>query len=220
MSTTMKQFLSAITLLLLVGCASIERVPTDYAGPDAGTVVIGIGAAAGTSYSSYAMLFRKRYSVQGTESPTTIGRLTYFQTNIFYKQQPDYQRESEAGVVLINSLPPGDYEIYNFDVFYNSMAMQRNYSSRAPLSIPFTVRSNETTYLGNYQANRLDGRNLLGLPLPAGAVFVVSNRSKTEMEIAQAKKKGITGSFADATPDVKAIASPFFISPQSLAQVQ
>jgi hypothetical protein len=207
-----KPLLSLLLAASLMGCASVDRVPTDYAGPDAGRAVVSIGAAAGTSYSSYSLLIRKR-GLGPAEKPA-LGSFTYFQTNLFYKQDPDYQSGGEAGVVLIQSLPPGDYEIYNFNIFLNAGTVQNNYSSRADFAIPFTVKPGETTYLGNYQANRLTGKNFLGLSLPAGAVFVVTDRMDAEMPLAAKKGKTPLGTSVNAVPNVKSIGNPFFQGPQ------
>ena len=66
----------------------------------------------------------------------------------------------------------------------------------------------------------MTGRNLFGIPLPAGAVFVVSNRRGAELAIAQMKDKSVATEATDATPDVKTVGNPFFLTPQSAAQVQ
>jgi hypothetical protein len=211
----MTKHLVLLLIAALTGCASIDRVPTDYAGSDAGRVVVGIGAATGTSYSSYSLLFRKKGAASSSSDRPSIGRFVYFQTNTFYKQAPDYQSADEAGVVLVQSLPPGEYEIYNFDIFFNAGTVQNNYSSRAEFSIPFTVKPGEMTYLGNYQANRLTGKNFLGLSLPAGAVFVVSDRLNSELRIAEAKTKSTYGAASNKAPTPSSIGNPFFQSPQA-----
>lgn len=205
--------LTTILCLFLVGCATVDRVPTDYTGPDAGRVVLGIGAAAGTSYSSYSLFFRKR-DVPGGAEKAAQGRFAYFQTNIFFKQVADYQSPAESGVVLVHSLPPGEYEIFNFDVFLNGGTIQNNFGSRTDFSIPFKVRPGLTTYLGNYQANKLTGKNLLGLSIPAGAVFLVTDRLESEMSIAQTKATSALGAGQNATPQPAQIRNPFFVSPQ------
>ena len=204
--------LAIILTALLVGCATVERVPTDYAGPDAGKVVLGIGAATGTSYSSYSLLFRKRSSPGGEKA--AAGRFTYFQTNTVYKQAADYQSSAEDGVVLVHSLPPGEYEIYNFDIHFNGGTVQNHYGSRTEFSIPFSVKPGQATYLGNYQANGLTGKNFVGLSLPAGAVFLVTDRLKSELPIAEVKTKAQLGTAQDATPRPSQIGNPFFVSPQ------
>lgn len=203
-----------LPLAFLGACASVDSIPTNYAGADGGKVVVGIGAAPGTSYSSYALQFRKRVNAGAAAQPAT-GRFIYFQTNIFSRQTPDYTANGENGVVLVEALPPGDYEIYNFDVFYNGGTVQKNFASKTDVSIPFSVKPGATTYLGNYQANKLTGKNLLGMPLPAGAVFIVSDRLATELPIAQAKAKAALGTPENATPDPDRLGNPFFTSPKA-----
>ena len=201
----MTKLILSLAIALITGCATFDRLPTDYAGPDAGKVVISIGAASGTSYSSYSLLFRRRETSSVNDTKRTQGQFVFFQKNMFSKQKPDYQAAAESGVVLVQSLPPGSYEIFNFDIFFNAGTVQNNYSSKLPFSIPFIVRPGQTTYLGNYQANKMTGRNLFGIPLPAGAVFVVSNRRGAELAIAQMKDKSVATEATDATPDVKTV---------------
>lgn len=205
----MKKYLSVFLPLLFLGCASIIPIPTDYNGPDAGKMVIGIGAASGTEYYSYSFLFRKVGVEPKDPEKPEVGRLDYFQTNIFSRQEPDYQEESEEGVVLVCSLTPGDYEIYNFDVFYNGGTYQVNYSSKHPFTIPFSVSTGGVVYLGNYQANSI-GRNLFGMSA-GGAVFVVNSRLERDLKIAQKKDPTIPSKVIDLTPDVRDIANPYFI---------
>lgn len=203
----------ALLAVLVSGCATVANVPTDYAGADAGRVVIGIGATNGTSYSSYSFLFRRRME-SGVDERPARGRFTYFQTNYLYKQAPDYVAHDEAGVVLIHSLPPGDYEIYNFNVFFNGGTVQTNFGSKTNISIPFSVRPAQSTYLGNYQANYRLGSNFVGMTLPAGAVFVVTDRLDAEWAIAAKKTKTPLGTAVNATPDPRRLESPFFLPPQ------
>jgi hypothetical protein len=212
-----KSILLLLPLAFLGACASAPRIPTDYAGADGGKVVVGIGAAAGTTYSSYALQFRKRGSA-GAPAQQGSGRFIYFQTNLFSKQTPDYAANGESGVVLVESLPPGDYEIYNFDVFYNGGTIQKNFGSKTDVSIPFSVKPGTTTYLGNYQANKLIGQNVLGMPLPAGARFIVSDRLASELPIAQAKAKTPLGTPENASPDPERLGNPFFAGPGQALQ--
>jgi hypothetical protein len=205
----MFKLLAVALVALLAGCATVDFVPTDYAGPDAGKVVLGIGAATGTLNSSYSLKFRKK-GLATTEKPA-IGWFTYMQDNLFHRQEPDYQSPTEMTLVLVKSLPPGEYEIYNFDV---TPFGSTNYSSRYNFSIPFSVKAGQTTYIGNYQANKLTTKNLLGLSEPAGAFFVVSDRMQTELPIAETKSMSKLEPVQDSTPEPGQIGSPFFVSPQ------
>lgn len=215
----MLKYIFLVIVALLTGCATVDRVPTDYAGADAGKVVIGMGAAIGTSYSSYSLLFR-RIGITAGADKQPVGRFNYFQENMFYSQPADYKAGSEAGVVLVQSLPPGDYEIFNFNVFFNDGTVQNNYYSKSDVSIPFTVKTGEVAYLGNYQANRLTGKNFIGMSLPAGAVFVVSDRLAEEIRLAETKSKQLLAGRRNFTPNAKELANPFFLSSGAAVRAQ
>ena len=204
----MRRLFILFVVALVSGCAA-PHIPTNYAGSDAGTIVVGIGAAADTSYSIYTLLVRPR--AVATNDSTGVARLVWAQTNIFSKQAPEYENESEAGVVVVATLPAGEYEVFNFEVFQNPPA--RIFSSKVPFSMPFTVEAGRTAYLGNFQARNVRGRNLLGMPLNAGAVFAVSDRQATEMAIAQKKSPSVTADATDFTPNVTKLNSPFFVLP-------
>ncbi len=196
-----------LAALMLSACGSIPDVRNEYQGPDAGRIAIGIGAAANTHYSSYSLTFRK-VGDKGSEPK----RFAYFQQNEFSAQKRDYDNPVENGVVQSFRLPPGDYEIFNFDIFLNGGTVQKNFGSSNEFSIPFKVRPNETTYLGNYQANQIMGKNFFGMPLAAGAVFVVTNREKIDIKLAKKRLPDASfGPISNATPTVQSIANPFFV---------
>jgi hypothetical protein len=203
----MKRILVLLLAVLLTACGSIPDVRNEYQGPDAGRVAIGIGATVPTRYSSYSLVFRK---VGEKDAPAN--RFVYFQDNSFSAQKRDYDNAAENGVVQSFRLPPGDYEIFNFDIFLNQGTVQKNFGSRQAFSIPFTVRPNETTYLGNYQANLITGKNIFGLTLPAGAVFVVSDRAQADVALAQKRLPAVQfGTITNATPKPASLGNPFFV---------
>ena len=199
--------------LLLASCASPDRIAPDYTGPDSGRVIVGMGAATGTMNTTYALQFRKRVP-GGAAKKETWGEITFDQSDLLDKTHPaDYQSSHEAGMVLVQAMPPGEYEIYNFYIFRRAGVMNYSFRSKTGLSIPFTVKPGQATYLGNYQANDMTGKNIIGFSEPAGAVFVVTDRLPAELPIAQAKEKAALGKPTDATPVPESIGSPFFIKP-------
>lgn len=167
----------------LAGCATYP--PPDYEGDDVGYVVVGIGARTGTEYSSYRLMFRE---VGKEESDSFV----YFQKSMVYSQGDDYASDIETGVVNVRGLAPGSYEISNIDIFFNSGYVQKNFYLEEDISIPFTVHPGAVTYLGNFQANMLTGENILGLSLPAGAYFVVTDREAEDIKIAESKQAKIS----------------------------
>lgn len=174
----------AILHMSLVGCAATEKLA--YEGDDAGYVVVGIGARAGTEYSAYKLIFRR---IGNEESD----RFVYFQRNMFYSEGNDYESGAETGVVNVRKLAPGEYEINNVDIFFNNGYVQKNFYLPEDISIPFTVAPGEVTYLGNFQANKVTGENVLGMTLPAGAFFVVTDREEDDIRIAEQKHPDIEG---------------------------
>lgn len=204
----MSRLFTLFLTVLVVGCVSSpERISETYSGPDAGQVALGIGAAQGTTYQSYTLLFRR------TDGSGKVGRFTYFQDNIFSSQKRDYDTPTESGVVLLSSLPAGRYEIYDFDVFMNGGRYRQNFRSRAEFSIPFVVQPGKAVYLGNYQANGVRGRNIVGIPITAGAFFVVEDRLQQDVQLARARTNPIpvASQVESAVSSVVAIGSPFFV---------
>lgn len=203
----MKKILAILAVIMISACGSMPEVRNEYQGADAGRIAIGIGAIANTHYSSYSLQFRKVGDKEGESN-----RFVYFQHNEFSAQKRDYNSKEENGVVQSFLLPPGDYEIYNFDVFLNSGTVQKNFGSRNDFSIPFRVRPNETTYLGNYQANLTVGKNLFGMSIPAGAVFVVTDREMADLALVKKRLPNVSfGTISNAAPTAKSIANPFFV---------
>lgn len=185
-SSISTSFAAALAFLeiSLAGCATYP--PPDYDGDDVGYVVVGIGARTGTEYSSYELMFRE----VGKEDSDSF---VYFQKNNFYSQGDDYATDIETGVVNVRGLAPGKYEIFNIDIFFNNGFNQTNFYLDDDISIPFTVRPGAVTYLGNFQANQLTGENIFGMPLPAGAYFVVTDRESEDINIAKGKQAKIAG---------------------------
>jgi len=206
----MKIFFAVSLALLLGACASPGRIPLDYRGADAGSVVISIGQTRKTSYPLYSLVFRKQHRSadpqQGEE-----GSFMYAPFGIFEKSEADYQSDQEKGSIFVKSLPPGEYEIYKLDISWTTGMAQGSFSSTKDFSIPFEVKPNATTYLGNYQANRTDGKNLFGMTVPGGAVFVVANRKESDIALVKDKITHAHGEIIDATPSPKSVGSPYFV---------
>ncbi len=207
----LRSFALMLPMAAFFGCATI---PTDYAGEDAGKVVIGIGAAKGTGYSHYALLIRDPTKRDAPAGQKAIASFAFYQNNMWYGQDLDYKNELETGVVLVKSLPPGQYEIYNFDIYLNTGVAESQFSSREDFSVPFTVSPGQTTYLGNFQANGIKGKNMFGMTVPhGGAVFAVSNRAQRELTIARSKDPKVSLDAIAEPPDAAAFQNVFFVDP-------
>lgn len=190
----------------LAGCASQAGIA--YKGPDAGRVVVGIGATNDTSYSFYMLKYRQA----GSPSKKALsGNFTFFQTNLFAPRPPDYENAKESGVVIVDSLPPGRYEVFDYSIYQNTGTMERTYSSREPFSIPFEVKPGVTTYLGNYRAKAITGKNVFGITVDGGANFLVSDSSERDLGIAHSRGVSKEDQVLNMTPSASAIGNPAFL---------
>ena len=163
----------AISLITILGCATVNHIPLNQSGGEVGYAVISIGHAKGTNYSSYKMLFR-------TKDKTAQNAVGY-KTPVFSKKnKTDFEDERTIGTVELLRLPAGEYEIYNFDVFENLGMAQTNYSAKKEFSIPFTIKPNEATYLGEYIAVNIGGKFISASV--GGAYFMVDNKIKRDLE--------------------------------------
>lgn len=213
MEPEMKKLFYAIAALTLTACGSAWYIKTDYKGPDAGRVILGFGATAETSYSTYKLIFRR--TDDGVQKNEAIsGAFIFCQTNVICGGKFDYKNSTESGVVINASISPGKYEIFRFNVYYNDGFSERNFSSEKEFSIPFEVKPGATTYLGNYQAKGLTTKNMLGIDIPAGAAFIVEDRGESDIALARNKDGAIPLNVESTVPDIKSLAKPMFITPR------
>jgi len=204
----MSRLAALFLVALLSGCvATAAKIPMDYAGVDAGKVVVGLGSTADAGFYEYYLAFRR---LDAEVEPPPSGVFTYVQRKVFgATDKPDYKNDEELGVVLVKSLAPGRYEIHGLSVTQYDSSL----GSRIAFSIPFTIQPGQTTYLGNYQGQRVArGKNVFGMTLP-GFVFVVSDRFDAELALAHKKSATLPASGQNATPDVKSLRYPLLISP-------
>lgn len=209
----MKKLLILSCVSWLAACAGPAEVRDEYTGQDAGRIAIGISAASGTQYTAYSLLFRPVGEARGSA-------FIYYQNNPFARQQRDLDTPTENGVVQSFRLKPGQYEIYRFQVGLNTGMVVRTFTPPKDFAIPFTVRANQTTYLGHYQAHGLSGKNILGAPVPAGVIFALSDRQDEDLALLR-KRLGTVdfGTISNATPSAASIGIPAFIDADRLGSI-
>jgi hypothetical protein len=164
--------------LVLAGCAHDPSV-SQYTGADAGTLVVSIGLAPGTTYQSFAIYLRR---MDGDDDQ----RVWWGADNPFDTRKAEYT-SGGTGIVEVRKLPPGDYEIYNFLIDQLEGLTAENWRSREDFSLPFHITSGTTTYIGNFALAGLTGKNLFGRAVPAGGEWIVTNQSARDLAIARAK---------------------------------
>lgn len=209
----MRQHLVLALGLLLTACSSTPTISNQYTGNDRGAAVLGIGAPPGYHYTSYNFLFRNAGIPPAAAAP--VGTFQYKTSTFLSGDSPDYSSERERGVVTVATLPPGKYEIFQFELFFTNGMFSETFRSSKPFSIPFEVRANETAYLGHYFALPRYGARHLGIPQRAGALFTVENRQQVEVPIASKKALGaLTAGVTSYTPTASQLAGPFISQEQ------
>lgn len=174
----MRRLLSSLLLALAV---STNAHAGDYSGTDKGTVVIGIGAI-GNKLDGYAVYYR----VAGQNSSGLFGDARFrFQPDALFSPKPDFVGKDamhETGEVQIVHLRPGNYEIFKVDLS-SSNGFTNAWLTSKEFSIPFVVRTGETTYIGDYSG--------VGTPLGYGRMngyFVLSDQHDRDIPIAKTKE--------------------------------
>jgi hypothetical protein len=197
-----RSLLTILSLLILSSCTAGLHV-TNYEGPDAGVLVTSLGAKTGTVYNGYNLFYRMK-----NRSPDGDGTIWWGQANILEGRKLDIDNGGETGIVDVRRLPPGEYEIFNFRVFYNGGNVQKNFSSKQDFSIPFSIRPGRTTYIGEFIAVGVQGQNIFGFSILDGAYFTVADRRERDITIARQKHPNL-GEVQSAVVDPKLVGNPF-----------
>lgn len=155
------------------GCAT---PPPQYAGNDAGQMVIGIGARADSAFDEYSFYLRPI----NNRSADAVRRLLFSRSQFLNRHGATYDNPRESGAVLVTPLAPGQYELFDFEAYAHTGGGVIKFRSVAPLSIPFRVETGRAVYLGNYQANDIGAKVRDGYLIPAGVLFHLTDRIKAE----------------------------------------
>lgn len=211
----MKRTLGFLVLLLLVGCTTsgstsdppgtsafdIGSLSGKYAGSDAGSLVIAIAAQDGTRYDDYWLYFRKK-------DRSAEGEIWWGQQNPFDHRKLDINDNKEEGIVDIRRLPPGDYEIFNYQAHINSAPLQGRWKAKSDFSIPFTIAAGRATYIGEMMAVEIGSEKpFLGSRKHEGAYFVLTDKSARDVPIARTKEPNV-GEVAITVVDPNSLANP------------
>lgn len=178
------------TLPILTACASWRstRLDTNYRRPDAGMLVMGLGAESWLLDACTVKL--RRLPETTTPNPSAplmhpqLGQLTFTQQDQFGRKAMDYDHGLTHGVVLTAALPPGRYEFYNFEATERLGTEVSTFTAPQDFQIAFTIQPGQTTYLGRYKAHHLPDRYFASRTPSMGIVFVVSDQASEDLAIA------------------------------------
>jgi hypothetical protein len=168
----MRSLLIIIFSMLLISCGLNQ-----YKGTNAGYVVMGIGSAK-------EIISFPRFTINKLDATSSRFSDVMFQ-NCKTKSwtgacKPDYDNATETGIVSISRLEPGDYVIGWFETQVGDISMK----NKEYLGIRFTIKPNQTTYIGNYQTI-ISTSKTLWWKSPKGVSFILTNRK--DQDIAYAK---------------------------------
>lgn len=180
---------------LVFGCSSVPyaELPNRYPGPDGGIVIVAFGASSRVPVSSFAMFFRRQGAAAEWDKRQVAGYFTPVQSWLS-SAAADYQNVEEAGKVLLFSLTPGDYEIFAVGSDQGMGYVEIGASPDKRFSIPFTVRANTATYLGNYLAGDAIPESFPGVPMRFAAIYTISDRMQQDVAMARAKLQKVLAS--------------------------
>ena len=136
--------------------------------------------AAGPTYMRYDLRFRRIGTQEGGFVAMTD---TIFDT----REGWDLRRPDVIGKSFRQALPPGDYEIYNFDMSSDTGQVSMRFWSEQPFSVKFHVSAGEAVYLGRFIAVGVWGKGLFGLRRPDGGYFRLANAMNEDLAAASAK---------------------------------
>lgn len=187
------------TLLLafffLTACTH-EGARGDYTGSDAGHLVVTLTRTPGMNLILYSLDFHNK------ESGATAS-VWWGPDNTFEGRKPEIDDGKIQGLVEIHTLPPGAYVLDNFTV--DDGAIQ--WSAKKSFAVPFTIKPNQTTYLGDFTLVVVLRKNFFGLNRMSHFYFVPSDHKDRDISIASRIALNL-GPVIDATPSAKAFDDP------------
>lgn len=190
-----------LVCLLLTGCAGANSVNSDYHGEDAGVLVVSEGTT--PSPFGFVLHYQKAGETRSWDGAGD-GMISYTGGGLF-ADTPDFS-DPEKGRVTIQHLKPGVYEIYNYEIYNNNVVF---YPAKY-FSIQFTIRPNQTTYIGHFEGTiRTLDTHFLGLQVALQRYFVVTDTQDRDIKIARKKEPNLPP-VVNSVPDVSKIGLPEF----------
>ncbi len=131
------------------------------------------------NYSSYSLSF------QSLNDEKLLGSISIPTSRFLGRKNADpyFKLEAGRGYVFVIPLPPGDYEFRDFLLSHKGGYATTYWSAREKFSIPFTIESGKAIYIGEVKVIHLFAKNLFGISVPDGGVFVGSDQSERDIPL-------------------------------------
>ena len=191
----MKLRLPTLSLALCVALCASARA--DYRGADRGYLVFSVSSL-GLKWG-FGLKYRKLGEAEDA------GELSH-DPDSFFSPKEDFSGR-ETGHVEVQSLRPGDYEIYRFDTGYHTGVSDALVKNAEEFSIPFSIRPGGATYIGNFGGVKLIQDNMMHDI--DKIYFVMSDRHERDLEIAKQRQPELPQATVSIM-DVEKLGNPFF----------
>lgn len=188
--------------LLLFGSPAIgAKKANEYDGKDAGCLIYSVGTIKIGMHFTFP--YRRVTTLDGSAVNDWKGEIKPKVGGAFYLKvkNPDFTGD-ESGHVVVRCLPPGTYEVGDFE-FYGSLPGVATYewSPTHTTAFRFHLRSGQATYIGSFMRAPSLGTPLQPI-LGAAGFFVVADRNQRDLPIAKGRLRAdmeITSEITDVT---------------------
>jgi tetratricopeptide (TPR) repeat protein len=180
-----------------------QYTETDYAGADAGYVVLSI------SVNDSGVGFRQLYLDAENANGTVRTAFQLSPDTGLFSHKNDFVDGKIMGSVIVRALRPGNYELTRF---LEGTGDNCGYSSvmAAYFHLPFTVTPGKVTYLGNFRYEPFLWANTFGAICTTGGYFVVTDQSARDVALAKVKQAALPTDLQTKLPDFAALKLPLF----------
>jgi hypothetical protein len=199
----MRRYVFFMVFALLSGCVTIAPLEAEYAGPDAGFLVVSLSRTK-TRFDSVGFVVRK--DVPGAGSAIEGNKISLPNADSYKSVRTTFEGDGANGVVYTLKLKPGPYALDRF-----TGSVRRNGSADAweiddPVVIRFEIKPGRVAYLGWYDA--LEKRNTT--PFVGGGLngirYAVASRLQRDLASAAQRVPLNLDAVDDLTPTQSVLA--------------
>ena len=177
----LKIFLSSLLILVfLAGCVTTSRLPETLVSNDLDNKGLLIGSISrGEGLFSYSFY---NFYLRGLNNDVEeVARLS--QDSLAWHAKDAFKDDFERGGLFAISLPEGQYEFYNYELYYNNGMFDRTWRAGKDFSMPFSIKDNQITYIGEIKATAVMTEKVLGASWPKGAILSTSDQRSRDISL-------------------------------------
>ena len=171
-------FLLIVSVLLMQGCVDTGRLkPNQKIKQENGIYIIsvtrtgvGMGFGVGIKKPDNSIFYATSHPTSSIES---------------------IEDGKSEGNLYVYEGKPGIYKLINWQLYNTGGLIDRLIQPKKIEPITFEVKAGKITYLGNYHADVLYGKNILGIDIPAGAKITISDKEYRDLSIAKKEHPNI-----------------------------